>query len=175
MSFWQGGCKNTCFRVITEFDFPPTLVVQYCSEIEKRMMWDEDYDYLNFVRKYKLDTTILHVKVKAQWPLGPREVLLLFQGFTRKETGDIYLGAYSIDMPEIPVDPTGKITRMQTISGHYVFLSLDGGKRTRLIFLTEFNFGGNVPKSLVQSGASDKFIGNMVKLKKLLLKENPHM
>ena len=167
----KGGSKYTCFKVTTELDYPPPLIIQYCSEIEKRHKWDEDYDSLSFLRSYKMDTTILHVKIKAQWPTGPREALLLFQGYTVKRTGDVYLGSFSVEHPEAPIDETGKLTRITTLSGHYIFEALDNGKRTRLSHLTEFSFGGNIPKSLVQGAASDKFTSNMVKLKKLLAKE----
>jgi hypothetical protein len=37
----RGGSKYTCFRIISEFDFPPTLVVDYFKDLPKRIDWDE--------------------------------------------------------------------------------------------------------------------------------------
>jgi hypothetical protein len=40
-----------------------------------------------------------------------------------------------------------------------------------MIYIVEFNFGGNVPAKLVQNAAMEKFCAKMSKLKKLVLKE----
>lgn len=74
----KGGSNYSCYRLHTEFDFPPDLVMEYFRDIDKRMSWDEGFDYLKFVRTFRLNTMILHVKLKAQWPVGPREALLVF-------------------------------------------------------------------------------------------------
>lgn len=42
-----------------------------------------------------------------------------------------------------------------------------------MAYITEFSFGGNVPKGLVQGAAADKFMTALQKLKKLLAKEQP--
>ena len=80
-----------------------------------------------------------------------------------------------MDHPEFPTDKTGAIIRVQSLSGHYLYEAIDNGKRTILRYITEFNFGGNVPKGIVQSAANDKFMANVVKLKKLLVQENPEL
>ncbi len=108
-----------------------------------------------------MSTAILYVKLKAQWPLGARDVLLVFQGITHPKTKSIYLGSFSVEHPDCPIDTTGKLVRINTLSGHYMFQALDEGKRCRLHYITEFSFGGNVPKSLVQAGASDRFMGSI--------------
>lgn len=61
----KGGSNLVCFRVDAEFDFPTYLVLDYCRYIEKRMLWDDGYDYLNFIREYSHETSILHAKLKA--------------------------------------------------------------------------------------------------------------
>ena len=169
----KGGSSYSCFRVNTDFDFPPNIVLNHIKDIPKRMEWDEGYESLKFIREFKMSTALLYVKVKAQWPLGPREVLLVFQGITHPQSGSIYLGSFSVEHTECPIDPSGKLVRINTLSGHYMFQALDEGKRCRLHYITEFNFGGNVPKSLVQAGASDKFINGLHKLKKILQKTYP--
>jgi hypothetical protein len=68
------------------------------------------------------------------------------------------LGASSCEHPNYPVDPTGKIVRANIKAAHYIFESLDDGKRCRFHYLTEFDFGGSVPRSLVQMAAADKTI-----------------
>lgn len=40
-----------------------------------------------------------------------------------------------------------------------------------MIYIVEFNFGGNVPTKLIQNGAMEKYCAKMTKLKKLVLKE----
>ena len=74
----RGGSPYSCFRVNVEFDFPPALVLEHCKDIPKRMSWDDGYESLKFLREFSHQTFILHVNVKAQWPLGPRDVLLVF-------------------------------------------------------------------------------------------------
>ena len=68
------------------------------------------------------------------------------------------MGSYSVEHPECLPDPSGKVTRINTISGHYYFEALSGGRRCKLHYITEFSFGGSVPKGLVQTAASDKFM-----------------
>ena len=81
-----------------------------------------------------------------------------------------------MEHPEFPIDPSGKMIRINTISGHYFYEALDGGKRCRMHYINEFDFGGSIPKSLVQNGALDKFIQNIARLKKLIMKDCPeHM
>ena len=145
----KGGSSFSCFRVNVEFDFPPALVLDHCRDIPKRLAWDDGYDSLYFLREFSHNTSILFVKVKAQWPLGARDVLLLFQGVIDPVSGSIYLGSFSTEHPECLPDPTGKITRINTISGHYFFEAIDNGKRCKLHYITEFSFGGSVPKGLV--------------------------
>ena len=102
----------SCFRIETEFDFPPTLVFDYMRECDKRMSWDDGYESLKFVRQYPLSTAILNVIVKPQWPLGGREVLVLFQGCIHPETGSLYLACVSTEHPDFPPDTTGKLVRV---------------------------------------------------------------
>lgn len=64
-------------------------------------------------------------------------------------SGDIYSAPASIEDDRVPEDPTGKLVRMQSVHQHLLFKSTDQGTRTRLIYIAEFNFGGNVPKSLI--------------------------
>jgi len=60
---------------------------------------------------------------------------------------------------------------MQCFHQHYVFEAIEGGLRTRMIYIVEFDFGGNVPGKLVQNAAMEKYCIKMAKLKKLVLKE----
>jgi hypothetical protein len=92
----KGGSMYSCFRVNTDFDFPPELVFEHIRDIPKRMEWDEGYESLKFIREFKMSTALLYVKVKAQWPLGARDVLLVFQGITHPKTKSIYLGSFSV-------------------------------------------------------------------------------
>jgi len=83
---------NVCFRTATDFDFPPAVVLEYCRDIPKRMLWDDGYEFLKFVKHYSMNTLILQVVLKPQWPLGNRDCLLIFQGIVH-EDGSIYLGS----------------------------------------------------------------------------------
>ena len=105
----------------------------------------------------------MYVRVKAQWPLGARDVLLLCQGVIDPGTGSIYLGSHSTTLGEgeCPPDPSGKFTRINTISGHYFFEALDERRRCKLHYITEFSFGGSIPKGLIQAAASEKFMGGI--------------
>jgi hypothetical protein len=51
--------------------------------------------------------------------------------------------------------------------------SLNEGRRCRLHYITEFSFGGNVPKGLVQTAACEKFMAGLAKLKKIMQKDHP--
>ena len=66
------------FRLVTEFDFPPMLIVEYCRDVEKRIAWDDQYDFIKFVKSYKLNTFLLNIQAKAQWPVTARSIMLTF-------------------------------------------------------------------------------------------------
>ena len=168
--FRKGGCRNCSFRASTVFDFPPTVVLDYCAKIPLRLKWDEEYESLKFLHEFRLNTNILYIKFKANWPAGPRDSACVFHAY-RFPDQSIHMGCVTTEHPDVPVDPTGKYTRMHAIFGHYTFLSRDGGKRCEMTHYAEFNFGGSLPRGLVQSGAADKYVANMGKLRKLLMKE----
>lgn len=44
----KAGSTMSCFRVDTEFDWPVDVVVEYCKEPEKRMLFDDGYDWMKF-------------------------------------------------------------------------------------------------------------------------------
>jgi Mor family transcriptional regulator len=67
------------FRVETRFPYPPSVVFEYIRNLEKRMIWDgQNYESLKQVKKYEMNTQLYHVQLKKQWPLGNRDILLLF-------------------------------------------------------------------------------------------------
>jgi hypothetical protein len=47
------------------------------------------------------------------------------------------------------------------------------GKTTKLIFVTEFDFKGSIPKYIVHKASTATFIDSQTRLKKLLVKLHP--
>jgi len=84
----------------------------------------------------------------------------------------IWLGNASSEHYEYPCND--KIIRIQSLGAHWILEPLDGGKRTRLTNISELHFGGNVPKSLVQTSASERQITIMAKLRKHLMENFPN-
>ena len=50
----KGGSAYSCFRVNTDFDFPPDVVFDHIRDIPKRLEWDEGYESLKFVREFRM-------------------------------------------------------------------------------------------------------------------------
>jgi hypothetical protein len=48
-----------------EIDWPVEQVFSYMTDMEKRQMWDNQYDFIREIGKYKMETMIYHVQVKA--------------------------------------------------------------------------------------------------------------
>jgi hypothetical protein len=109
------------FKAETEMDCPPSVLQTYAKDFDKRKLWDEDTDHLRLILDLPLGIRLIHVKMKPQWPLGPRDSLLLYHGFHDKETGNIYTAGASIEHPAVPIDPSGKLIRMYCFHQHYVF------------------------------------------------------
>jgi len=84
-----------------------------------------------------MNTFIYHVRLKQQWPLGNREILLLFQGIKYPD-GSIYLPSKSVELDDVPEDP--KILRVNTKSGSYLFEPTDGGRTTKFYHITEVSY-----------------------------------
>lgn len=67
------------FRVETKFDYPPRVVFEHFRNLELRMAWDgANYESLNKVKDYEMQTELYHVRLKQQWPLGNRDLILVF-------------------------------------------------------------------------------------------------
>jgi hypothetical protein len=146
------------YRFTLEVDFPPQLVTDQLGKLDQRLKWDDGYEILKMVRDWEkppsMVTQILYVKLKTVFLLGQREVMFLCQGYQDPQSGIIYLGNSSTEHPEHPINE--KIIRINSLAAHWILEPLDGGKRTRLTNISELQFGGNVPKSLVQTSASER-------------------
>eukprot|EP00347_Sterkiella_histriomuscorum_P022171 403331430 len=154
------------FRCETTFDYPPMRVLDFIRNLEIRMMWDgQNYEALKQVKEYAMNTQMYHIKLKQQWPLGNRDILLLFQAIPLPN-GDIYLAAKSTTHPDFP--ESDKFFRVNTKSGSYLFEPLSEGKQCRMTYITEFDFKGSLPRYMVQKAAQASFIDSLQKFKKLL-------
>jgi hypothetical protein len=122
------------YRIDTVFDFPPELVFDYMKIIDKRKTWDGSFDEVNIVKEYKMNTQLVYAKLKSQWPMGNREILLCFQAIFAGP-GTFYLAGKSVEHDEFPV--TNKMIRIFTTQGSYYFTPLTNGKQTKLIYITE--------------------------------------
>jgi hypothetical protein len=52
------------FRIETTFNYNPDILSKYIKENDKRLIWDEGYEYLREVRAYEMNTHLINVKVK---------------------------------------------------------------------------------------------------------------
>jgi len=165
--------NQVAFRVETRFPYPPSVLFEYFRNLEKRMIWDgHNYESLNQVKTFEMNTFIYLVNLKKQWPLGNRDLLLLFQGLQTPD-GSIYLASKSTEHQEFPELP--KNLRVATKSGSYLFQAEKEGRVTKFIYVTEFDFKGSLPKYVVQKAAQASFIDNIQRLRKLLEKlESQH-
>jgi hypothetical protein len=113
---YQEDCPDqtcTSYKFQIEFDQPAELLESYFFNSSQLMRYDEEYDWINEVRSLPLGTRLIHAQIKPQWPLGPRDTVILYHKYVNKDTGVIYSAAASFFHPEIPPDPSAKITRMR--------------------------------------------------------------
>ena len=127
------------YGVSTTFEYPPEFVFDYFKDVEKRKIWDgHNYEHIEVFQECPLNTALLYVKLKVQWPLGTRDLLLNFQVLF--DQGKIYMAGKSETHPDCPELP--KVSRINTLSGHYLFEPIenggkDGTKGTKLTYVTE--------------------------------------
>jgi hypothetical protein len=92
-------------KIETRFEFPPELVIDYFVNLERRWLFDgQNYESIQSVRHYQLNTQIIQVKLKQQWPLGNRDLLLLFHGF-QLPNKNIILTSQSVEHKDFAEDP----------------------------------------------------------------------
>jgi len=115
-----------------------------------------------------MNTSIVYVKMKSQWPLGNRELLLLFQGHKFPD-GRAYIAGKSTEHPDFPENP--KCYRVNTTVGSYYFEPINHGKGTKLIYITEFDFKGSIPRYVLNKAAPQTFVDGLLKLKKMIAKQ----
>lgn len=159
------------YRVDTEFEVPPSVLKDYIADLDLRTSWEgANFDKLEDFKRYPMGTQIVYVKLKSQWPLGNRELLLNYYGLERSD-GKIYIAGQSIEHPGKPEQP--KTYRVNTIQGSFCLTPTNGGKGTKLIYITEFDFKGSLPRYMLTKAASGGFIDALGKLRKILQKNYP--
>ena len=89
--------------------------------------------------------------MKTVWPLGARDVLL--NGQIVRHEDKCWIVNYSTEDEEFPV--TSKQLRVNMPYSMYMFKPNPSIRGYTVIIDSEFNFGGNLPNSIVQ-GASVK-------------------
>jgi hypothetical protein len=68
-----------CYKIETYFDFPPEPILEYFRIPEKRMQWDENFEILKCVKELEMSIQMYYIKMKSNWPMGNRDLLLCFQ------------------------------------------------------------------------------------------------
>ncbi|CDW84076.1 serine threonine protein kinase [Stylonychia lemnae] len=167
----EGNKTLVAFRGEARFDYPPDVVIEFLRNIDLRVMWDgQNFESINKVKDFGMETYIYYVRLKQQWPLGNRDLLLLFQGW-QSEDGTIYLASKLTQHPDHPEIP--KIIRVDTRSGSYAIEPLNEGKCCKMTYITEFDFRGSIPRYIIQKAGQASYIDSMGKLRKLLDKLHP--
>ena len=84
----------------------------YFLSLEKRIEFDESLEKLKIVRELPLNTKIVYVTMKREWPVGPRDCLI-GQQLVRLED-KAWIVNHSIEDEEMP-EVTG-ITRINNLN-----------------------------------------------------------
>lgn len=124
------------YRVDTVFeDFSPNVIKDHIAELDLRLEWDgQNFDKLEDVVRFPMRTQLIYVKLKSQWPLGHRDLLLNYYGLQTPD-GNIYIAGQSVEHPSRPEIP--KHYRVNTVQGSFLLEPINDGKGTKFTYITE--------------------------------------
>jgi hypothetical protein len=64
-------------KVITQFQYCNLDdLLPYFLDSEKHKLFDCQLDKITIIKKLEMETNILHINMKTQWPVGVRDVLI---------------------------------------------------------------------------------------------------
>ena len=77
------------------------VVLEYLSEPERRLEYDEGLELFEKSKEYPLNTRLMYGKQKTTWPVGPRDLLLL--GHIVKYGNKAWASIFSVEDEDYPV------------------------------------------------------------------------
>jgi hypothetical protein len=141
-----------CFRVEARLRGDAEAAFALLHNLQQRAEWDDMCDELEVIEQLDPFTFIYRIRLKARWPTSARDSCSLV-GFRKLRDGRFLSVAQSIEDERSPVDPSGRVVRMQTrLAGNLLTPLSDG-----LFHLTQVldaDPKGLIPSALVKSVSS---------------------
>lgn len=117
-------------------------------------------------KSFNMGTFLIHAKLLQQWPLSNRDFCNAYLGLMDEEHGFFFLVGKSVVDPLAPEKPG--IMRLPVGLSAFICKSINNGEGCRFTHISEMEFGGKIPKSLVLRGGAQSFCDAIKKLKKIL-------
>jgi hypothetical protein len=114
---------------------------------------------IQFTKDYGLNTKQIYVQMKTIWPIGARDVLMNMQ--IVEYDGKAWIVNNSVEDDAIP--ETSKQLRVQMPLVIFFFKPNPTINGYTVIIISEFNFGGHIPNSLVGPASIKSAVGSWTK------------
>jgi len=120
-------------------DIEIPALIEYFTNIDKRMAWETNYESIEEIRTYPLDTKIFYFKLKqggTVWSSGAaKDSLILTHGVEMMQNRGYYLTALSVEHEDFPQQK--KITRVESKMISNYFEPTADGRGVKNIFIVE--------------------------------------
>lgn len=122
-------------------------VLPFLIEVEKRKLHEPEFEEIVVKKDLPIDTKLVYVLMKHQWPVGARDFLVMQH--TVQYQDKAWVVSYSVEDDEVPLK--NGLLRIDVVC-NFVFVKPNPEIRGyTMIIDNEFNFGGNIPSSMVLS------------------------
>jgi hypothetical protein len=147
----EGFVLKTVWRVPYSLD----VYMDYLKDFSQKVKWDDNLEEAKLICNLSSDVSITYQRYKRVIPISPRDFVIASQ--LERLPGAILDLSTSVESVMYPVDPA--IVRARLLFGGYFVESMqrdEDSNITKVISISETDFGGNLPKNMVKTMAALK-------------------
>jgi hypothetical protein len=145
------------------------VYMDYLKDFSQKINWDNNLEEAKLICNLTSDVSITYQRYKRVIPISPRDFVIASQ--VERLPGAILDLSTSVESVMYPVDPA--VVRARLLFGGYFVESMqrdEDSNITKVISISETDFGGNLPKNMVKSMAALKMSTYMTSIDRELKK-----
>eukprot|EP00112_Aurelia_sp_Birch-Aquarium-sp1_P018406 Seg4388.2 transcript_id=Seg4388.2/GoldUCD/mRNA.D3Y31 product="Protein ENHANCED DISEASE RESISTANCE 2-like" protein_id=Seg4388.2/GoldUCD/D3Y31 len=140
-------CASACFKGTVEVNVPLTYALQYVTDLDFKIEWDDLFQGGKIIEELDLVTKIAYMEYKPVWPTTARDFCSITA--TRHVKGDTYaMAVKAATHPSCP--PVKGRQRAEVITGGFIIVGVtDDPPVCKVTFVTRADLKGKIPASMV--------------------------
>mmetsp|Transcript_16630 Transcript_16630/g.29925 ORF Transcript_16630/g.29925 Transcript_16630/m.29925 type:complete len:272 (+) Transcript_16630:45-860(+) len=142
-------------KSVWKVPYSAEIYMDYLKDITQKINWDTNLEEAKLICNISSDISICYQRYKRVIPVSPRDFIIASR--LEQLPGTLFDISCSVDSPAYP--PDNVVVRARLLFGGYYLETIpqDEDKNvTKVVSISETDFGGNLPKNMVKSMAALK-------------------